>query len=258
VRREAGDDFEQGRIEDDQMSTTTNHIVAATAACLMLSTVATDAPAQTSMSFSDDFYSYPRNVCMPDGALFGPWKVEFAGFGCVKVIADTSMTSWLSKAPNASKGRSETHAALTLGPHFAAPYTYSVRLNTIEQLRPGSTSNPWEVGWILWNYTDNTHFYYIALKPNGWELGKEDPAYPGAQRFLADGSSPKFPIGQQYDVSISHGSDGTISVSVDGAPLVTFQDQEGPYSNGQIGLYTEDASVNFTSVSVSIPLIAAQ
>ena len=65
-------------------------------------------------------------------------------------------------------------------------------LGTVRQVRNGP-ANPWEVAWLLWHYTDDQHFYSIVLKPNGWELGKEDPAYPGAQRFLATGApSPRF------------------------------------------------------------------
>ena len=48
----------------------------------------------------------------------------------------------------------------------------------------------------MWDYTDNNHFSYLALKTNGWELGKRDPAYPGGQRFLATGSDSPTQIGQ--------------------------------------------------------------
>ncbi len=212
----------------------------------------------SSMSFNDDFSSYSADTCMPDGTVFGPWNTAYAGYGCIKTITDSVGQAWLNEAPKASTKASETHAALSLGPRFSTPYTYNVRLNTVKHLRIGSAPNPWEVGWVVWNYVDDTHFYYVVLKPNGWELGKEDPAYPGAQRYLADGSSPKFPIGANYDVSITQTSSGTITVSVNGQPLVTFTDTERPYAYGHIGLYTEDASVNYTNVSVALPNIVTQ
>ena len=89
----------------------------------------------------------------------------------------------------------ETHSALLTSKRTWSDQTFSFTTTTLAQLRQGSAPNPWEVGWVLWHYTDNTHFYSFIAKPNGWELGKEDPAYPGAQRFLASGPSPTYPVG---------------------------------------------------------------
>lgn len=88
-------------------------------------------------------------------------------------------------------------------------YSLSANIVTLKQLRnkdntpstpsnPTSEPNPWEVGWLLWCFSpDPTHpydpsptsnsnfrFYAVVLKPNGWEVSKQDPAYPGGQRFL--------------------------------------------------------------------------
>lgn len=88
-------------------------------------------------------------------------------------------------------------------------YSLSANIVTTAQLRnkdntpptpqnPDSKPNPWEVGWLLWCFSpDPTHpydpsptsnsnfrFYALTLKPNGWEVSKQDPAYPGGQRFL--------------------------------------------------------------------------
>ena len=94
---------------------------------------------------------------------------------------------------------------------------------------------------------DPDHFYSIALKPNGWELSKQDPAYPGKQRFLATGTSPTFPVGTTYHVRIIERGN-TIQVWVDGTPLTQFTDGERPYLQGSVGLYTEDARVVFRDV----------
>ena len=100
-------------------------------------------------------------------------------------------------------------------------YSLSANIVTQEQLRnkdntpptkdnPDSKPNPWEVGWLLWCFSpDPTHpydpsptsnsnfrFYAITLKPNGWEVSKQDPSYKGGQRFLEsnDAKDPrKFP-----------------------------------------------------------------
>lgn len=100
-------------------------------------------------------------------------------------------------------------------------YSFSANIVTTAQLRnkdntpptpqnPTSEPNPWEVGWLLWCFSpDPTHpydpsptsnsnfrFYALCLKPNGWEVSKQDPSYKGGQRFLksnTDTDPRKFP-----------------------------------------------------------------
>lgn len=100
-------------------------------------------------------------------------------------------------------------------------YSFSTNIVTTAQLRnrdntpptpqnPDSEPNPWEVGWLLWCFSpDPTHpydpsptsnsnfrFYALCLKPNGWEVSKQDPSYKGGQRFLksnADTDPRRFP-----------------------------------------------------------------
>jgi hypothetical protein len=100
-------------------------------------------------------------------------------------------------------------------------YSFSANIVTLAQLRnkdntpptpqnPESKPNPWEVGWLLWCFSpDPTHpydpsptsnsnfrFYALCLKPNGWEVSKQDPSYKGGQRFLksnTDADPRKFP-----------------------------------------------------------------
>jgi hypothetical protein len=207
-------------------------------------------------AFSDDFSSYAKNTCFADGSTFGPWTAAFSGYGCVRTGTDGAI-SWLEESPLASSLASETHASLAVGPRFAAPLTYAIDLNTVAQLRQGTPPNPWEVAWVVWNYTDDAHFYYFTPKPNGWELGKEDPAYPGAQRFLASGSSPAFPIGAWYSVKIVQDAANVISVYVNGLLVTTFTDAERPYTAGRIGFYNEDSKVRAKRVAVDVaPAVA--
>lgn len=221
---------------------------------LLLTVLATLAPMKigadntaTTTLFSEKFTAYTKKVCMPDGTIFGPWQVVYAGYGCVKVVPN----SWLKETPKTAASPGETHAALVTGPTFSTPFKYTVRLKTIAQLRTGSAPNPWEVGWVIWNYTDDSHFYYFIAKPNGWELGKEDPAYPGGQRFLATGLTPTFPIGVAYTIRVAQDGSNTITVFVNNNKILSFTDMENPYTSGQIGLYTEDASAKFTNVVIS-------
>jgi hypothetical protein len=213
------------------------------------------APAPSAGAFTEDWSSYAKNTCWPDGTVFGPWKVVFAGFGCVKAATDAA-TQWLEAGPQAVNSPSQTMASLAVGPSYANPFAWSARIKTAAQLRTGSAPNPWEVAWVVWHYADNDHFYYFYPGPGGWELGKRDPAYPGGQRFLQTGTTPKFPVGRTYDVKVEHGADDRMRVYVDGALLADFTDRERPYRSGRIGLYTEDARIEVPAVAVNTALPA--
>lgn len=173
------------------------------------------------------------------------WTTVHDGYGSVTCDQDQ-----VRLVPQASSAPEETHAALATHAHIAVQKgrttSFSTSVLTSSQLRRGSAPNPWEVAWLLWCYTDDLHFYALALKPNGWELSKEDPAYPGAQRFLASADEPSFPTGTSYqvDVTVVSGADATeMAVSVDGQQLVTVTDDLDPYPAGQVAAYCEDADV---------------
>ena len=199
------------------------------------------------ISFSDNFSSYTQNTCFPDDTNFGPWTSAFSGFGCIQVQSSGTQ-SWLDESPQVSTNSSETHASLVLGPSLSNALTFSVSAITVTQLRQGSSPNPWEVAWVLWHYTNGNNFYYFIAKPNGWELGKEEQ---GSQTFLATGSSPSFPIGNSYNIKIMETDQNTITVYVGGQLITTFTDTNNPYTSGRIGLYTEDAHVQFESVQAT-------
>jgi hypothetical protein len=149
----------------------------------------------------------------------------------------------LEISPAQSTSPGETHSALVLSQTcFSGDLTFDGSICTIEQLRVGSAPNPWETGWLVWNYTDNDHFYYFSLKPNGWELGKRDPAYEGGQRFLATGDSVSLEMGAWTRFSVVQ-TGGEMRVSLDGAEVVRFVDLERPYEAGRLGVYSEDARV---------------
>jgi hypothetical protein len=153
--------------------------------------------------------------------------------------------------PMASTRPSESHAALVVSRQTFSNVTFRADYRTLAQLRTGSSPNPWETAWAVFGYTDNTHFYYVAFKTNGWELGKADPAHPGAQRFLATGGVPASTAWTQHRFEIRQNG-ATITVHLDGTLLVTFTDEERPYLSGKVGFYTEDARVAFDNVAGSI------
>lgn len=184
------------------------------------------------------------------GQEYGGWIAVFNGYGSIGVTSDPGVGNVLTLSPEVSTSPSETHSALVRSASTQGDLNYSVRVQTVKQLRQGSAPNPWEVGWVFWHYTDNTHFYYFILKPNGWELGKEDPAYPGNQRFLATGSSPSLVIGTWHTIAVQQ-TGATMTVSVDGSPVVTFTDTQNPYTSGSVAMYCEDSTVNFSDPSIT-------
>lgn len=206
-------------------------------------------------SLTDDFSGYPISKSYPDGASFGIWQTRFAGYGTVSV--ERADAPRLRLAPAAATSPGATHAALVVSKNRFTQkcQTVEATIKTVRQLRTGSAANPWETAWLVWDYSDDAHFTYLALKPNGWELGKRDPAYPGGQRFLATGNAPAYPIGVWNTVKIKRvnaagSASAATTVTVDGKQLTVFTDRERPYLAGKIGFYTEDAVADLDSIKV--------
>jgi len=176
----------------------------------------------------------------------GNWTVVFDGYGSVRrTVAAGRLVHEL--APAAARRPDETHAALVVSTRTYGDLRLSLDVRTASQLRTGSPPNPWEAAWALWHYTDEHHFYYLVLKPNGWELGKRHPAGAGGQRFLASGESPAFPLGGWHHVEVVQAGP-TMTVRVDGRLLTRFTDTDDPYLGGRVGMYVEDAVAQFAAV----------
>jgi hypothetical protein len=219
--------------------------VAAVAASIAGSSVLPSTARAETAGLFDPFSGYSTGTEWKDSSTHGFWKAVFDGYGRIAVTKDDSKV--LSLRPKASDEASETHAALVVSKRTFEDVDMTLRMKTVDQLRVGKP-NPWEVAWSLWHYQDNTHFYYLILKPNGWELGKADPAYPGAQRFLATGSK-SFAVGRWHDVRVRQvGS--TMTVWANGDKLTTFKDAQRPYRSGHVGVYNEDAKTFFDDVEV--------
>jgi hypothetical protein len=184
-----------------------------------------------------------------DGTNHRYWTSTYDGYGYNGVGLDG--THVLVERPKVSTSPGVTHAGLVTSRASYGDTDLTVRARTVSQLRL-PTPNAWEVAWTLWHYTDDTHFYYLVLKPNGWELGKEDPAYPGAQRYLRTGSSPTFAVGRWHTTRIRQ-IGNVITVWGDGVRLTSFTDKQRPYAAGHVGLYNEDALVHFDTVTVGAP-----
>jgi len=176
------------------------------------------------------------------------WHIAYNGYGHISQRMRRGAVR-LTLEPARATSLTSTHAALVLSARIWRNFTVEIRLRTNGQLRRPHP-NPWEVGWVLWHYINDQRFYYVILKPNGWELGKEDPSYPGGQRFLVTDASPVFPAGRWYTIRIQQHGD-VFQVTVDGRRLVRFADTRHPYLAGRIGLYVEDASATFQPGAVA-------
>lgn len=212
-------------------------------------TAATAAPAPL---INETFTKLASGVSWTDGDTITAdtkWRVRFAGYGTIRAVDGTSRGLRLSPAAATAPG--DTHAALVVSATVLSRPCINVttRMRTSQQLRTGSSPNPWETGWLIWDFVDEAHFSYLALKPNGWELGKRDPAYPGGQRFLATGATPATAIGQWRSANVVR-SAGTMTVKLDGKVITKFTDRERPYSQGSVGMYTEDAAADWDSIRV--------
>ncbi|KSU79339.1 calcium-binding protein [Pseudarthrobacter enclensis] len=178
-----------------------------------------------------------------DGEIHGRWTVMYTGYGEVSGHDEEVVLE-----PKSAASEDITHGGLVHTTRSYMDPTFEVTVHTEFQVRDGPP-NGWEVGWVLWNLSDDEHFYAVALKPNGWEISKQDPVYPGKQRFITTGVEPQFPIGQDYRVRVEHDWP-RMTVSVGGRVLATITDDERPYRGGTIGLYTEDARVRFSDLDI--------
>jgi hypothetical protein len=171
------------------------------------------------------------------------------------VRADGILLPWaadvarvLILSPGVAVRPDATHAALLVSREsYSGRTAFAGRVRTVKQLRTGSLPNPWECAWLVWNYQDDQHFYYVALKPAGWEIGKRDPAYPGGQRFLASGED-EFPLGAWDDFLIVQ-DNALITIQLNGVVIAAVADSERPLTSGRLGLYTEDAEVELGAVT---------
>jgi hypothetical protein len=187
---------------------------------------------------------FVENQPWREGSRHGPWLTVFTGYGQVRGSDDG-----LELTPRPATSTERTHAALVVSAARHGDVAITADIRTESQLRRGDP-NAWEVGWVLWHYSSPTRFYAVALKPNGWELSKQDPDAPGGQRFLASGLTPKFPVGASYSISVVQVGP-VIKVSAEGKLLTAYTDTESPYLDGRVGFYTEDAKVVFRQIRLT-------
>jgi len=210
----------------------------------------TDATAVWSDSFALQ-YSLWDGDTSPDGN----WYCAWAGYGQVgtqSVDADLAMR--LRPAQSTQPG--ETHSSLAVSLTEFQNALIEVEVRTSEQLRIQqqgrrwrSRPRAWEVAWLLFRVVDTSNFYYFAVKPNGCEFGK---LVGGVQNILWTSTAPKLTIGNWDQWTVS-AVGGHFTVWVNGAVAMDYLDFAAlpALASGSVGLYCEDADVQFDNVRVT-------
>jgi hypothetical protein len=210
-------------------------------------------------NFEGPQYTITDNQTSPNGK----WFNKYNGFGMSGTVNITSSTATgndnntvFYEKPKTSVRPNETHAALTLTTQTYEDVEIHLKVKTNKQLRQNSTPNPWEVAWIIWRYQDDWHHYYFIFKPNGIELGKkQNENHAEEQIFLYTANEPKLKIdgwntwhikmsGNHIEVWLKM-ADGTVQ------RVVNYYDNTPITGPGNIGLYTEDALVQFDDVYIA-------
>lgn len=183
-----------------------------------------------------------------DGQNYGRWQCVYNGYGKV-----WGTDARVDMAPLAPRNSGETHACLVRSRQSFSTVSYTATITTTRQLRTGSRPNAWECGWLLWHHQADDKFYYFVPKPNGWELGKVIPGYADGwyndQKYLATGSSPAFAVGSPVTVRVVIDRN-LMTVFANGVRIVSHRDNSSPYTSGRVGLYTEDAAVTFSGITM--------
>lgn len=200
-------------------------------------------------NFANGEYYVTQGNYTPNGL----WKSQFTG-GTGATMGNYPGYHW--QQPQISTAQFETHSALMLSVFAFQNATFSVDLRTEFQLRQTFPPNAWETAWFFWNWTDNTHQYYITIKTSGFELGKVDPT----QIFVFTTGAPTVKFGQWQNLTVTATNMQTstphIKAVVDGTTICDLDDTVTPndaamQKGGFIGLYCEDSRANFRNVQVS-------
>jgi hypothetical protein len=239
-------------------------IIISTALLLLVSTTLFSSQALLASPLYENFegrtYTITDNQTSPNGK----WFNKYSGLGTSGTVRITSSLPPYSnnnntvfyEKPKASTNPNETHAALTLTSQVYEDVEMHLKVKTNQQLRQNSIPNPWEVAWFMWRYQDDWHHYYFIFKPNGVELGKkQNENQTEEQIFLYTANHPVLKI-NEWDTWYLKMSGNHIEIWLEMANgfwqrVVNHYDNEPILGPGKVGLYTEDAYVQFDDVYIA-------
>jgi hypothetical protein len=211
----------------------------------------------------DDFegptYTITDNQTSPNGK----WFNKYSGFGTSGTVtipavpATDNNNTVFYEMPKNSTSPEETHAALTLTTQTYEDFEIYLKVKTLQQLRQNSTPNLWEVAWVMWRFQDDWHHYYFIFKPNGVELGKKQNENQAEEQiFLYTADEPKlnFDEWSAWYIKMS-GNHIEIWLELEEygpwQKVVDYHDDLPIVGPGHIGLYTEDAHVQFDDIHIA-------
>ena len=213
----------------------------------------------------DNFEAPPYTITDNQTSPNGKWFNKYSGFGSSGAVTITSLTTTdttdnnntvFYEKPKTSTNPNETHAALTLTTQTYEDVEMCLKVKTNQQLRQNSIPNPWEVAWIVWRYQDDWHHYYFIFKPNGVELGKKQNENQSEEQiFLHTANESKMKIDEwtTWYIKMSGNHIEIWLKMADGSwqKVVNYHDNTPIVGPGRIGLYTEDAHVQFDDVYIA-------
>lgn len=168
-------------------------------------------------------------------------------------------TSWanstLTEEPKTASSTTETYSAFQVSTKaLRMPYRVRFTMTTNKQLRQNSTPNPWEVAWFAFAYKPDGRFKYLILKPDGYGIELGESLLNDQQNFLwtSPFGQDQFPVATTYNVEV-RAENNMITMLVNGQTylIYTLSSKDILDLNGALGLYTEDARVQFSNVQVS-------
>jgi hypothetical protein len=217
-----------------------------------------------SLSTSPNYDNFENGTyTLSDGQISpnGKWKDAYTGFGSVGVQQDPATGNhYLFEQPKTSISRHQTSSSMVLTTQQYSDFEMDLDMKTVAQLRENSRPNTWETAWVFWHYTDEFHYYALTLKIDGLQIEKKDNDNrdDSAEIHLLDISSPTTKLGEWQHIKIRHEGANTphIQVWVDSVKVADFVDDEprssAKLSTGNMGLYNEDARVNFDNVNINV------
>ena len=221
----------------------------------------------TNSSFYDNFEGGIYRLKDGEISPNGKWKAEYTGYGTVGVARPTNHTSggtsnYLFEEPKTSINHNQSRGSLVTTTKAFSDFKLTLNMKTVKQLRENNPPHPWEAAWVFWHYVDRFHYYGLVLKTDGFQIEKKDNNVRcDCEIYLLDVSHPKVKLGQWQTLTlrVTNSASGNphIKVWVDGVKTADFVDSKIHQPNspqlarGNVGLYNEDALVNFDNVKIN-------
>jgi hypothetical protein len=212
-------------------------------------------------NFGSGTYSFALNGNSPNGK----WTNRFLGGGTsgvrtVTVNGKPLNVMWLKPQTSVTIGETHSCQNYPAGQLFQ-DFEMTVRMRTVQQLRIGSTPKNWETAWIVYRIGSiiGQINYYFVIKVSGSEFGKSDNIdNSNFNVALKTPATPSITIGNWQLVKL-RANGNRHQVWVDGVSVIDYTDSDPSIApsasrmlqrGGFIGLYCEDAEVEFSDVRI--------